>query len=196
MKKTLIATVAAMAMFSTTAMAEDYDNTAVKLTAQTDTYSVSVKSPKTGATEFAAKSTVGPVDLEAKWSRNGAVDNYALKVDKQIEVPATPFYVGGEAEFKFGDSYTSNTRELIAMPYVGIASTFDKLTPYAEVGYSIKSTTNDITDFARNESEIKVGARYALDTNVDLSVQVKETRDVDFKNPGDRQAEVGLTFKF
>jgi hypothetical protein len=48
MKKTMMS-IALVAMISTSAMAEDYDNTAVKLTAETDNYSLSIKSPETGA---------------------------------------------------------------------------------------------------------------------------------------------------
>ena len=195
MKKTLLA-VAAMAMFSTAAIAEDYDNTAVKLTAKTENYSFSVKSPKTGATDFEASTTVGPVDVTGTWSRDGATDDYAIKVGKEVAVETTPLYVGADAEFSFGDSFTSKTRTLVATPYVGVSATFDKLTPFAEIGYSFKSTSNDIVDFSKNDSYVKVGASYALDTNVAVAVSVKEVRDTDFANAGDRQAEVGISFSF
>lgn len=195
MKKT-ISFVAAMAMMSSVALAADYDNTAVKMTAVTDNYSVSIKAPETGATEFSASTGVGPVDVTATWKRDGSTDDYALKVGKEIDVDTTPLYAGADAEFSFGDSYTTDTRTLIATPYVGVSTTVDKLTPFAEVGYSFKSTQNDILDFARNDSYVKVGASYAIDEKTSLGVSVSETRDVDFKNPGDRQAEVGLTFKF
>lgn len=195
MKKTAM-TVALAAMISSSAMAADYDNTAVKMTAVTDNYSVSIKSPETGATEFSASTGVGPVDVTATWKRDGSTDDYALKVGKEINVDTTPLYAGADAEFSFGDSYTSDTRTLIATPYVGVSTTVDKLTPFAELGYSFKSTQNDIVDFARNDSYVKVGASYAIDAKTTLGVSVSETRDVDFKNPGDRQAEVGLTFKF
>lgn len=195
MKKTLLA-VAAMAMFSTAAIAENYDNTAVKLTAKTENYSFAVKSPKTGATDFEASTTVGPVDVTGTWSRDGATDDYAIKVGKEVAVESTPLYVGADAEFSFGDSYTKDTRKLVATPYIGVATSFSKLTPFAELGYSFKSTTNDIVDFSKNDSYVKVGASYAVDKNVDIAVSVKEVRDIDFKNPGDKQAEVGLSFKF
>lgn len=195
MTKTL-ATIAVAAMISTSALAEDYDNTAVKMTAVTDNYSVSIKSPKTGATEFSASTGVGLVDVTATWKRNGDVDDYAIKVGKEINVDTTPLYAGADAEFSFGDSYATDDRTLIATPYVGVSTTVDKLTPFAELGYSFKSTQNDLVDIARNDSYVKVGASYAIDDRTSLGVSVSETRDVDFKNPGDRQAEVGLTFKF
>ena len=194
MKKTLLA-VAAMAMFSTAAIAEDYDNTAVKLTAKTENYSFSVKSPKTGATDFEASTTVGPVDVTGTWSRDGATDDYAIKVGKEVEV-AGPVYAGASAEFTFGDSYTTDTRTLVATPYVGVAHTMGQLTPYAEAGYAWKSTSNDVLNFARNDSYLEVGASYAVTPAMAVKLSVSETRDVDFKNAGDRNATVGVTVKF
>lgn len=195
MKKTMT-TIALAAMISTSAMAEDYDNTAVKLTAETDAYSVSIKSPETGATEFSATAGVGVVDLTGTWSRNGDVDNYTLGVGKKIDVDTTPLYAGADAELTFGDSYNSDTRTVALTPYVGVSTTVDKLTPFAEVGYAWQSTTKDVLDLNSNSSYVKVGASYAIDPKVSLGVSVKESRDTDFKNPGDRQAEVGLTVKF
>ena len=187
--------VAAAAMISTAATAGDFDNTAVKLTAQTDAYSISVKAPETGATEFAVSTTVGPVDATATWSRDGAVDNYALKAGKEVEVTG-PVYAGASAEFTFGDSYTADTRTLVATPYVGVTHTIGALTPYAEVGYSFKSTTNDVLNFARNDSYLEVGASYAVTPAMAVKLSVSETRDINFKNAGDKNATVGITVAF
>ena len=195
MNTTTMIMVAAVAMISTAAVAADYDNTAVKLTAQSDAYSISIKSPETGATEYAVGTTVGPVDLTGTWLRNGAVDNYALKVGKEVAV-AGPVYAGAEAEFTFGDSYTTDTRTLIATPYVGVAHTMGQLTPYAQVGYAFKSTSNDVLNFARNDSYLEVGANYAVTPVMAVKLAIKETRDVDFKNAGDRNATVGIAVNF
>ena len=186
---------AAALLLSTTAQAGDYDNMAVKLTAKTDAYSLSIKSPETGATEYAVGTTVGPVDLTGTWLRNGAVDNYALKVGKEVAV-AGPVYAGASAEFTFGDSYTTDTRTLVATPYVGVAHTMGQLTPYAEAGYAWKSTSNDVLNFARNDSYLEVGASYAVTPAMAVKLSVSETRDVDFKNAGDRNATVGVTVNF
>ena len=193
--KTTTMMIATVAMISSAAMAADYDNTAVKLTAQSDAYSISIKSPETGATEYAVGTTVGPVDVTGTWLRNGAVDNYALKVGKEVAV-AGPVYAGAEAEFTFGDSYTTDTRTLIATPYVGVAHTMGQLTPYAQVGYAFKSTSNDVLNFARNDSYLEVGATYAVTPVMAVKLAIKETRDTNFKNAGDRNATVGVTVNF
>ena len=194
MKSTMMM-IAAAAMFSTAAVAGDFDNTAVKLTAQSEAFSISVKAPETGATEFAVGTTVGPVDLTGTWSRDGSTDDYAIKVGKEVEV-AGPVYAGASAEFTFGDSYTTDTRTLVATPYVGVAHTMGQLTPYAEAGYAWKSTSNDVLNFARNDSYLEVGASYAVTPAMAVKLSVSETRDVDFKNAGDRNATVGVTVKF
>ena len=189
--------VAAM-ITSTSAIAADWDNTAIKMTAVTDDYSISVKSPKTGATEFALGTEVTGTGIDAtvKWKRNGAVDNYSVKAGKSIEVPATPLYAGASAEFSFGDSFTSDTRTLDLSPYVGISQAIGAITPYAEIGYAWQSTQKDLVDFDRDSSYIEVGASYAVSEALSAKLSVTEARDVDFNNPGDMQAEVGLTFKF
>ena len=187
--------VAAAAMISTAAVAADFDNTAVKLTAQSEAFSISVKAPETGATEFAVGTTVGPVDVTGTWSRNGSTDDYAIKVGKEVEVVG-PVYAGASAEFTFGDSYTTDTRTLVATPYVGVAHTIGQLTPYAEVGYSWKSTSNDVLGVARNDSYLEVGASYAVTPAMAVKLSVSETRDINFKNAGDKNATVGITVAF
>ena len=195
MKKTLI-TAALVAMLGTSVMADDFDNTAMKMTAVTDNYSISVKSPKTGATEFAIGSEVASLDTTVTWKRNGDVDNYSVKAGKSMDLGLTPLYAGASAKFSFGDSFTSDTRTMDLSPYVGVAHAMGKLTPFAEVGYAWQSTQKDILDIDRNSSYVEVGASYALSENVSAKVVITEARDVDFANPGDRNAEVGLTFKF
>jgi len=186
-----------MAMVSTAAFADDYDNTAVKLTAKTETYNISVKAPKTGAQEFAVGTNLqGIVDVTGTVLRNGDTMDYQVKLGKGIEVATTPLYAGVTGAFNFGDSYTSDTRSVVVEGTVGAKRAFGNLTPFAEVGYSFKSTTNDIVDFNRNASFVKVGASYAVTPAMSVGVSVKEARDIDFKNPGDAQAEVGLTVRF
>ena len=152
---------AAALLLSTTARAGDYDNMAVKLTAKTNAYSLSIKSPETGATQFAVGTTVGPVAVTGTWKQNGAVDNYALKAGKEVAV-ADFAYAGATAEFSFGDSFTTDNRTLEATPYVGVKTTLGQLTPYAEVGYSFQATSNDVLAFSKNDSYLEIGASYAV----------------------------------
>jgi hypothetical protein len=189
-------TIAAVAMMaSTSAMAGDWDNTAVKMTAVSDDYSISVKTPETGATEFALGGTHFGADLTATWKRNGAVDNYAVKAGKTVDVMG-PVYAGASTEFTWGDSTTSDTNTLTVNPFVGVSMTAGKVTPYAELGYAIKSVQKDLFDMSRDSSYVEVGASYAMSEAVSVKLSVVEARDINFKNAGDRNAEVGFTFKF
>ena len=195
MKKTIM-TVALATLLSTTAFAGDYDNTAMKMTAETDDYSISIKAPKTGATELAIGGEVASLDGTVSLKRDGDVDNYSVKAGKSMDLGLTPLYAGASAKFSFGDSFTSDTRTLDLSPYVGVAHTMGKLTPFAEVGYAWQSTQKDLTDINRDSSYIEVGASYALSEKVSAKVTVTEKRDQSWENPGDQNAEVGLTFKF
>src|SRR5210317_1422753 len=181
MKKTLI-TAALVAMLGTSVMADDFDNTAIKMTAVTDNYSVSVKSPKTGATEFAIGTEVASLDTTVTWKRNGDVDNYSVKADKSMDLGLTPLYAGASAKFSFGDSFTSDTRTLDLSPYVGVSHAIGALTPYAELGYAWQSTQKDIIDFDRDSSYIEVGASYAMSETASWKLSVVEARDADFDN--------------
>jgi len=196
MTKILTSMAVIATLLSTSAFAGDYDNTAMKMTAVSDDYSISIKAPKTGATELAIGGQIASVDAMIKFKRNGSVDNYAIKAGKVMAVPTTPLYAGASAEFSFGDSFTSDTRTLDLSPYVGVAHAMGQITPFAEVGYAWQSKQKNIVDFNRNSSYIEVGASYAISEAVSVKGSITEARDVDFSNPGDRQAEVGLTFKF
>lgn len=195
MNRTII-TVALAMMLGTSAMADDWDNTAIKMTAKTDDYSISIKDKKTGATEFHLRGDVGPIDATLKWKRDGSVDNYALKAEKKNKLATSPLYIGAHAEFMFGDSYNTDTRTMDIEPYIGVEHAIGKFTPFAEVGYTWQSKSNDVIDFDRNSSYIEFGTKYALSAKVDAKLKIKEKRDVDFDNPGDMNAEIGLTFKF
>jgi hypothetical protein len=74
--------------------------------------------------------------------------------------------------------------------------TAGKVTPYAELGYAMKSVQKDLFDISRDSSYIEVGASYAMSEAVSVKLSVVEARDTNFKNAGDRNAEVGFTFKF
>ena len=196
MRKTLTSLAVLATLFGSTAFADDYDNTAMKMTAVSDDYSISIKAPKTGATELAVGGEVASLDATVTWKRNGSVDNWSVKAGKSMDLPMSPLYAGASAEFSFGDSYTEDTRTLDLSPYVGVSHAMGQLTPFAELGYAWQSTQNDIIDFDRDSSYIEVGASYAMSEAVSLKGSITEARDVDFKNPGDRQAQVGIIIKF
>lgn len=192
-----IAILAVTAMISTSALAADYDNTSVKITAQTEAYHLSVKAPETGATMFAiGSSTIAPIDLEATWMRDGNVDDWSINAGKSMAMPMSPLYAGADAKLTFGDSYTSDTRTLALTPHIGAKTNVMGVAPYAELGYTFLATSDEWTDINRNSSYLEVGAVYAMTDTLDLQVSITEARDIDFDNASDRQAALGFVVKF
>jgi len=192
-----IAIFAIAAIISTSALAEDYDNTAVKFTAQTESFHISIAEPKTGASSFAiGSSSIAPVDLEATWMRNGDVDNYSVNAGKSMNLPLAGLYAGADAKLTFGDSFTTETRTLALTPHVGAKGNVMGVSPYAELGLSWQATSNEWANFDRSRSYIELGASYAITNALDFKVSITEPRDMNFTDAGERQAQVGFTVKF
>ena len=184
-------TIAAVAMMaSTSAMAGDWDNTAVKMTAVSDDYSISVKTPETGATEFALGGTHLGADLTATWKRNGAVDNFAVKAGKTVDVMG-PVYAGASTEFTWGDSTTSDTNTLTVNPFVGASMTAGKVTPYAELGYDWSSLEGDLFNLDRADAYAEVGVSMPVSDKAAIQVALMQDLDSSFDSV-DR--ELALTF--
>jgi predicted porin len=192
MKHTLAASII-MAAISTSAYAENFNNTSGKVTLESDKYFLSLVAPKTGASEFAVGGEVGPVDATVTYKRDGDLDDYQIKIGKSMAVLTTPIYIGTNNSFDWGDSTTKNT--LTLEPHVGVSRTFNKLTPYAETGYSWQSKQGSFTDMDRNAAYIEVGANYTVSEKMSVGVSVTDTRDKSWDN-GDKEAQVGITVKF
>jgi len=192
MTKTITAAIF-MAALSTSAFAEDFNNTAGKVTLESEKFSFSVTTPKTGANAYALGGEVGPVNATFTYKRDNAVDDYQLKIGKSITLPATPVYIGASNSFDWGDSITKNT--LTIQPHVGVSQTFNKVTPYAETGYSWQSKQGSFTTMTRNASYIKIGTDYTVTEKLSLGVSITDTRDKNWNN-GDKEAQVGITVKF
>jgi len=198
MKKTLAATVLMVAL-STSAMAENFNNTSGKITLKSEKFSLEMSNPKTGATSFAVGSTigegtkVGAIDTKVTYFRNGDVDDYQIKAGKNFQKPGSPVYVGNSLKFDFGDTTTKN--ELSINPYIGLSTTVDKFTPYVETGYTWKSLQGNYTDMDSNASYFEIGSSYNVNETMSVKLSVTDTRDKDWDN-GDKEAQVGLTVKF
>ncbi len=82
-----------MAAISTSAYAENFNNTSGKVTLESDKYFLSLVAPKTGASEFAVGGEVGPVDATVTYKRDGDLDDYQIKIGKSMAVLTTPIYI-------------------------------------------------------------------------------------------------------
>lgn len=180
------------AMLSTTAMAEDWDNTSVVLTAKTQDYSISLEKPKSGADQLTVGRDLSVLgNLSATLKTNGDVQDYKVQLNKKHSTDLA--YVGAKGAFNFGDSFNDDRIDLT--PYVGVKYEVAGITPYAEVGYTWKTDTSDISNIDAKDTYTEVGASYSLNANTALKLSAKDSRDTDW-NKTDRQLKVGITVSF
>ena len=193
MKKLLIA-VASLAALSTTAMAEDFDNPSVVFTMKTKDYFIQSQSPQSGADQFTIGGAVGPIDsLSLTLKNNGDTQDWKVQANKKVK--KGPAYAGAKGAYWWGDSFTANERVDLT-PYAGVSQKIGKFTPFAEVGMTWKSTTNDVMNFDKKDSYIDVGSSYAITDALSLKLSVKDSRDTSFKSKDDMEAKLGITVKF
>lgn len=193
MRRLLIA-VASFATLSTVAMAEDFDNPSVVLTAKTKDYFISTQSPQSGADQFTIGAKVGPIDsLSLTLKNNGDTQDWKIQANKKVKMG--PAYAGAKGAYWWGDSFTANERVDLT-PYLGVAKKVGKFTPFAEVGMTWKATTNDVIDFDKKDSYIDVGSSYALSEALSLKLSIKDSRDTSFKSKDNMEAKLGITVKF
>tara|TARA_B110000483_G_scaffold10905_1_gene12688 strand:- start:252 stop:857 length:606 start_codon:yes stop_codon:yes gene_type:complete len=200
--KKMMTVVTALTLMATSAFAENYDNSTMKLTAVSEDYSISVKTPETGANQFAFGTTVGPVDASVTYFQNGSVTDWQLKASKQLNfpigggvdiAPLLDTYVGAGLAYKWGDSLTQET--ITASPYVGVTKTFGRISPFAEAGFDWKADSNDALDFDRNDSYLEYGASFAMTDTMSVKASIVEDRSKSF-DLEDKELALGLTVSF
>ena len=192
--KRLIIAVAAFATLSTAAIAEDFDNPTVQFTMKTKDYFIQSQSPQSGADQFTIGGKAGPIDsLSLTLKNNGDTQDWKIQANKKAT--KGPAYAGAKGAYWWGDSFTANERVDLT-PYVGLSQNIGKFTPFAEVGMTWKSTTNDVMNFDKKDSYIDVGSSYALTDALSLKLSVKDSRDTSFKSTDNMEAKLGITVKF
>lgn len=186
---------------TTSAFADDFDNTGVYVSAHGEKFGVSLG---TGASrDFSADSrrlgvfTVNrPVNVGVQIIDDNSVQDYRINVSSRGEVPLGAFtgYGAAEAHFDFGDSIDGS--ELLLSPYAGIElRNISVLVPFVELGYDFKSDDGNFLDFRKSDSYGKVGTRFSVTSNTVVSVAVMQRMDADF-NKVDREALVAFAVKF
>lgn len=193
MKKMLTAALVLAA--SSTAMAENYNNTSTKLTAKGTDYFFSVTAPKTGADSIELGTNTGFGTSSFTVSTDEGTQDYMIKLTPEVAKDLTfaNAYLGSNFEYDWGDSYTDN--ELTVRPYIGLSRDIGKFSPYAEVGYAYKSNETDFVDFEAEDSYVEVGASYALTDSIAVEAAIVESRDDNFEAT-DKEVELGLVVKF
>ena len=195
MRNLLIASVLAAGL-STSALADNYDNTVLSMTAVSEKFTLSVKAPETGSQEYAISRDLGLVDGSITYLRNGASDDWKARAGKEATLPAGPIdvYAGGGIAYKWGDSMANKT--LTATPYVGVSKVIGVLTPYAEMGVDVQSNSTDWADFNRTDTYLEYGTNFNVNTTTSINVAIVEDRSINFDTMEDRELNIGLTVKF
>ena len=199
--KNIVLTLAIFFGLTTTAFAEDFDNTGVYVSAYGEKFGVSLA---TGASrDFSADAhrlgifTVNkPVNVGIQLIEEDGQQDYRVNASLRGEVPLGAFvgYGATEVHLDFGSSVDGS--ELLLSPYAGLElRNISLLVPFVELGYDFMSNDNNFLDFRKADSYGKVGARFSVTENVLLSVGVIQRMDADFDKV-DREALVAFAVKF
>ena len=186
---------------STSAFANDFDNTGISVSAESEKFGVSLS---TGATRdfsedarvLGVYTTSQFVNLGVQYAEDGDVDDFRINLNKRGELALGAFTAYGvaEAHYDFGDSFDKN--ELLLSPYVGIELRgISTVVPFVEAGYDWKSVEGDYLDFSGEDSYAKVGGRFSVTPNTVVTVGVMQRMDTDL-NKADREAQVAFAVKF
>lgn len=199
----LAITVAALAMFSTAALAEDFDNTGLNVSLQGDVVGVEIGTQDSELRSVRLTANSLPIGLGLKAITNDGVRDYEISLDKRFSSPiagdiatgtgVTSLYVNPELVIATGDSYADEKMSFTSA--LGIESDIGFAKPYIEGGYTFASTSADWFDVGRDSSYAKIGAVAPITDRVNLDLSVTRSMDKEFGNP-DHEALVKVVFNF
>ena len=197
--RNLIITAAMAAFISSTAIADDYDNTSLTMAAEGSVYGVELSTNDT-TRSVSVYNTNGSLDLGVQLSDNGTNRDYNVSIGKTISMPLgsaestlATAYVTGEAEYNWGDSFTKS--ELHLTPKVAVKTSIANFTPYGELGYGLKSIEGDYTDINRDTPFAEIGTSLRLTDATSLKAGIKQSMNNDWDKT-DREVGVKLTVSF
>ena len=197
----LAITVAALAMFSTAALAEDFDNTGLNVSLQGDVIGVEIGTQDSELRSVKLTANSLPIGLGLKAITNDGVRDYEISLDKRFSSPisgdaatgVTSLYVNPELVIATGDSYADE--KLSFTSALGIESDIGFAKPYIEGGYTFATTSADWFDIGRDASYAKIGAVAPITDRINLDLSVTRSMDKDFNN-ADHEALVKVVFNF
>lgn len=192
---------AAMAFFSTTAYANDFNKPGFVVEADGEVFGISLG---TGAsTDFSDDSRTLeiranslPLTLGVIFIDEASATDYRLYANKQFEIPLGQFaaaYFTPEVSYTWGDNFT-NTKELRVSPVVGATYAMGMLTTFAEVGYEVRSLQGDHSNFKKADGHSSIGVVIPVN-QAKLTLAMVDERNVNFKKT-DREVVAKMNFKF
>lgn len=195
MKTTIFASVAVLALASSVALAGDFDNTGLSITAETGKFAITLdgaeNSGYTSATvsyEALAYSMGETVDntLDVYVSHYDAADEVSVGATYTMTYAPNEFNLYGSADVE----YLVEAEEFHVTPTAGASYIVSEgVDAWAEVGY----TWNASNDWARAGGVAEVGVDLAVAQNITFTPSVTRTFDT---AADETQANLGIKFSF
>jgi len=195
MKKTF-ATAAMAVLMSSAVMADDYDNTAYSISADSTTWGLSLTTGNTtdygdDAQTLDIHTNGDGINFGVTFIETGTDMDYRATASSTIQ--GNIAYLRAGVSYDWGDNFA--TEELRFSPVVGVEKTIGSYKPFAELGYDYKSLEGDYLDFDAADSHATVGVAYNLTESAAVTATVTREMDKDFDKT-DQELGLGFSVKF
>lgn len=195
MKKTFAMAIAAILM-SSVVMADDYDNTAYSISADSSTWGLSLTTGNTvnygdDAQTLDVHTNGDGVNFGVTFIETGTDMDYKATVSSTVQGELA--YLRAGLNYNWGDNFA--TEELRFSPVVGIEKAVGSYKPFVEVGYDYTSLEGDYLDFDAADSHATAGVSYNLNDSAAITATVTREMDKDFDKT-DQELGLGFSVKF
>lgn len=195
MKKTFVMAIAAILM-SSVAMADDYDNTAYSISADSSTWGLSLTTGNTvdygdDAQTLDIHTNGNAVNVGVTFVETGTDMDYRFSASSTANGELAYLTVG--MSYDWGDNFA--TEELRFSPIVGVEKTIGEYKPFAELGYDYKSLEGNYLDFDAADSHATVGVSYNLTESATITATTTREMNKDFDKT-DQELGLGFAVKF
>jgi opacity protein-like surface antigen len=196
MKTTVLAAVAATALMASAAVAQDFDNTGITITAETGKFQFVLEgTANTGYNSFGVgyevlsygmgANTQSVLDVYATHHR--AANEFSLGAEYTVTHTRNALSLHGAVDAE----YFVSSQVLAVTPTLGAAyNAAEAVTVWGEVGYTLDATNS----WARSGGLFEVGVDFAVASNVTLTPSIRHY--FDGVGADNTQAHIGVSFKF
>tara|TARA_S200000501_G_scaffold364834_1_gene397503 strand:- start:802 stop:1398 length:597 start_codon:yes stop_codon:yes gene_type:complete len=198
MTKTFV-TIAAVAMLSTAAFADDFGNTNLTVAVEGTDYGMELSANETHRS-FEVHTTNQPLaqyaigmtdnDSQRDWSISATP---RLSYDAYSVANGISLYIEPKIGVNWGDSHDETQLEL--SPTIGASYAMSQMTPYAELMGQNTSVAGDILDIEAGSRTATVGTVVPLNDAVDFDISMVQTMDSDWNN-SQRELSAKFSIKF
>ena len=203
MTKTFV-TIAAVAMLSTAALADDFGNTNLSMAVESTDYGIELSANETHRSfevhtnnQPLAQYAIGMTDNDSQrnWSISATPRlSYDVAVaDPYSAANGVELYIEPKIGLNWGDSHNETQIEL--SPTIGASYAMSQMTPYAELMGQNTSVAGDIFDIEAGSRTATVGTVIPLNSAVDFDISMVQTMNSDWNN-SQRELSAKFSVKF